>query len=129
MDINAVFIIGRLTVDPANRKSENNLSITNFAIANNRKYGEEKHTNFLNCVAFGKQSELISQYCKKGMRIGVIGRVQQRSYESNGTKKSVVEIVVDSFQFLDNVASKESMKQVDKPPVVDDNPFENNDLF
>jgi single-strand DNA-binding protein len=106
-DINRVILVGRLTRDPELRHIPSGTAIANFSLANNRSYttggGEKKEeTSFFNCIAWGKLGELIVEYCRKGRRIGVEGRLQQRSWEDQeGKKRSTVEVVVDNFQFLD----------------------------
>ena len=105
-DINRVFLIGRLTRDPEmSVLQKSNTSIAKFSLANNRVFvtgGEKKdQTSFFNCIAWGKLGELIAEYCKKGHRLAVEGRLQQRSWEdNNGNKRSTVEIVVENCQFL-----------------------------
>ena len=103
-DINRVFMIGRLTKDPELRYTQGGASIASFSLASNRSYtvqNEKKEdVSFFACVAWGKLGELIAQHCKKGERIGIEGRLQQRSWEKDGQKRSTVEIVVENFQFL-----------------------------
>lgn len=106
-DMNRVMLIGRLTRDPELKRIPSGTPIANFSLANNRTYttgtGEKKEeTSFFNCIAWGKQGEIIVEYCRKGKRIAIEGRLQQRSWDDqDGKKKSTVEIVVDNFQFLD----------------------------
>ena len=104
-DINRVFLIGRLTKDPELRYTQGGTSIASFTVANNRTYtaqNERKETvSFFSCIAWGKPGEVIAQHCKKGQRIGIEGRLQQRSWQDqSGGKRSTVEIVVENFQFL-----------------------------
>jgi single-strand DNA-binding protein len=104
-DLNRVIIIGRMVRDPELRYTPSGTSIANFSVANNRSYtssGEKKEVvSFFNCVAWGKLGEVIVQYSKKGNRVGLEGRLQQRSWEDQqGNKRSTVEIVVENFQFL-----------------------------
>ncbi len=104
-DINRVILIGRIVKDPDLRSTQTGSSVANFSIANNRIYtvsGERKeYTSFFNCIAWGKLGEAIAQYCKKGHRIGIEGRLQQRTWDDpSGNKRSTVEVVVENFQFL-----------------------------
>ena len=104
-DINRVFLIGRLTKAPELRYTQGGTSIASFSLANNRVYiskNERKESvSFFNCISWGKQGEVIAQHCKKGMRIGIEGRLQQRSWkDQNNQSHSTVEIVVETFQFL-----------------------------
>lgn len=105
-DLNKVILIGRLTKDPELKYTQGGTSVCSFSIANNRTYvtaGEKKEqVSFFNCVAWAKTGEVIAEYCKKGKRIGIEGRLQQRSWDDQeGKKRQTVEIVVDNFQFLD----------------------------
>lgn len=104
-DMNHWSGVGRLTKDPDLRSTQTGSSVANFSIAVNYIYsasGEKKETtSFFNCVAWGKPGEAIAQYCKKGHRIGIEGRLQQRTWDDpNGNKRSTVEVVVEKFQFL-----------------------------
>lgn len=104
-DLNKVILIGRLVRDPELRYTPNGSSVASFSLANNRTYvanGEKKEiVSFFNCVAWGKTADVITQYCKKGNRMGIEGRLQQRSWEDQqGNKRSTVEITVENFQFL-----------------------------
>ncbi len=104
-DLNRSILIGRLTRDPELRYTPGGTSVCSFSIANNRTYvtaGEKREqVSFFNCVAWAKTGEVIAEYCKKGQRIGIEGRLQQRSWDDQeGKKRQTVEIVVDNFQFL-----------------------------
>jgi single-strand DNA-binding protein len=104
-DINVVTLVGRLTKDAELRSTQGGTSVANFSIASGYTYisgGEKKElTSFFNCIAWGKTGEAISQYCKKGHRIGIVGRLQQRTWkDNNGNSRSTVEVVVQEFQFL-----------------------------
>ena len=134
-DINKVILIGRLVRDPELRYTQSGTSVASFSIANNRTYvanNEKKEiVSYFNCVAWSKLGEVIVQYCKKGQRIGVEGRLQQRSWEDqNGNKRSTVEVIVDNFQFLTPKGS-ETEVPVDIPSAsndVENNPFSDDDI-
>ncbi len=138
-DLNKIMLIGRLVKDPELRYTQNGTSVSSFSIANNRTYvsgGERKEfVSFFNCVAWGKLGELIVQYCKKGHRLGIEGRLQQRSWEDQeGKKRSTVEIVVDNCQFLTPKEAGESMDAGPAPDFssaqneIDNNPFSDDDI-
>lgn len=131
-DLNKCITIGRLTKDPELKYTQNGSSVCSFSLAVNYSYtsnGEKKEqASFFNYVAWGKTGEAVAQYCKKGHRIAVEGRLQQRSWETqDGTRRSVVEIVVETFQFLqprENGAHGEAPSgHGDIPPSGDDIPF------
>jgi single-strand DNA-binding protein len=104
-DLNRVILIGRLTRDPELRYTPSGTAVASFAIANNRTYavsGEKKEqVSYFDCIAWSKLGEIITEYCKKGQRIAVEGRLQQRRWEDQeNNKKSKIELVVENFQFL-----------------------------
>jgi len=129
-DINNIVLIGRLTRDPELSVLKQGTSIAKFSIASNRTFsagGEKKdQTSFFNCVAWGKLGELISEYCRKGHRLAIRGRLQQRSWEdTNGAKRYAVEIVVEECQFLElkgNGATEQGDGVKRGPGVPDDVP-------
>ena len=111
-DLNRVFLIGRLTRDPELRSTNNGTMFCRFSIASNRSYyrkeGDQKegdlqeYVGYFDCVAWGKQAEVISKYLSKGRRVGVDGSLRWSQWENQeGKKQSKVEIHVDNFQFLD----------------------------
>ncbi len=79
-----------------------------ITVAVERPYKKETRegevtADFINCVAFGKTAENINKYFSKGNRIAVSGRLQIDSYtDNNGNKKSASNIIIDSFEFLEN---------------------------
>ena len=102
-------IAGNITRDPELRSTPNGASVCSFSVAVNRVYrdsnGEQKEeVSFIDCSAWGKLGEMISQYAKKGSGVLVSGRLSQRSWEdkNGGGKRSRVEIVVEDFNFTGN---------------------------
>lgn len=110
-DINVVTLIGRFTKDVEIRKTQSGKSVVQFTLAANRR-GKDAGADFINCVAWEKTADVISQYCHKGDRIGVIGRIATRSYDDKYSNKKVfvTEIMVDQFEFLSE-PKKEEPKQ------------------
>ncbi len=104
-DLNRVLLIGRLTRDPELKQTTTGTAYCKFGIANNRRYsvqGERKEeVSFFNCVAWGRQAEVINQYCRKGKQVAVEGRLQQRSWQGqDGQKQSAIDVVVENLQML-----------------------------
>ena len=102
-------IAGNLTRDPELRTTPSGASVCSFSVAVNRVYrdtsGEQKEdVSFIDCSAWGKLGEMISQYAKRGTGVLVSGRLDQRSWEdkNTGQKRSRVEIVVEDFNFTGN---------------------------
>ena len=97
--------IGRLTRDPEVWYTQSGKAYASFTLAiDRRKSGEgNPQADFISCVAWEKTAEVISQYCTKGKKIAVEGRIQTRSYDANdGTKRYVTEVVVQSMEFCDS---------------------------
>lgn len=98
--MNNVQLLGNLVRDVELRYTQSGSSVATFTVAATSTYkgqnGEAKElTAFVNCVAWGKNSEYMSQF-SKGQKVFVQGRLQTRSYEAqDGTKRYVTEVVVD----------------------------------
>lgn len=103
--INRVVLVGRLTRDPELRNANSGNPIVSFTVAvDNRQKNPDgtRSTSFINCVAFSNSAETISKYARKGLLVGVEGRLNQRSYDrKDGTKATVIEVICDSVQFLE----------------------------
>lgn len=79
-------------------------SVCSFSLAVERKFVQngEKVTDFINCQLWGKSAETLEKYVKKGMMIGIEGRIQTRKYTNQqGQTVYVTEVVVDNFSFLE----------------------------
>ena len=104
--MNSVQLVGRFTRDPEIRYSQgdNASCIASFSIAVDRPIKSAQQTaDFPNIVAFGKTAEFIEKYFRKGMRIGLNGRLQTRSYDNrDGKKVWVTEVVAEHVEFVEN---------------------------
>ena len=99
---NTVTLVGNVTRDPELRYTTGGRGVASFGMAVNRRYqvnGEwQEQTSFFNVVAWGTLGENAAASLTKGMRVIVTGRLQQRSYETQGgEKRSVVEIIADEI--------------------------------
>ena len=98
--MNNVQLLGNLVRDVELRYTQNGSSVATFTVAATNVYkgqtGEAKElTAFVNCVAWGKNAERMSQF-SKGQKVFVQGRLQTRSYEAqDGSKRYVTEVVAD----------------------------------
>jgi single-strand DNA-binding protein len=105
--MNKVILMGRLTRDPEVRYTQtNNTLVASFSLAVNRRFvrqGEERQADFINIVAWSKLGEFCSKYFKKGQQVGVIGRIQTRTWDDDqGTKHYVTEVVAEEAYFADS---------------------------
>lgn len=106
--MNKVELVGRLTRDPEVRytQGENASAIARFSVAVNRRFKNNEgnyDADFINCVAFGKSGEFIEKYFKKGMAIGISGRIQTGSYTNkDGVKVYTTDVVVEEAEFVES---------------------------
>lgn len=100
--INKAILWGRLTRNPEPSATNGGTEVSKFSVAIDRRFkkqGEERQTDFLNVVAFGKTAEFVNKYFTKGSSIIVVGSIQSRSYEKDGQKRYVTEIIADEVSF------------------------------
>src|ERR1700753_413588 len=105
--LNQVTLMGNLTRDPELRQTPTGQSVTSFSLALNRAYksanGEwQEATDYIDCVCWGPLAERVAQYLSKGRRCLVQGRLQSRSWEQDGNKRSKVEVLANDVTFLDS---------------------------
>ncbi len=104
---NKVILMGNLTRDPEVRTIPSGQTVTNFGLAVNRTWrgpdgNQQESVSFIDCVAWGKPGEIIAQYLQKGRPVLVSGRLEQRSWDQDGQKRSKVEVVIEDFNFVDS---------------------------
>ena len=101
--LNRVILMGRITHDLELKSTPNGTSVLSFSVAVDRSYakqGEERQTDFINCVAWRQQAEFINRYFGKGRMIALEGNLRTRTYDDkNGSKHYVTEVFVDSVSF------------------------------
>jgi single-strand DNA-binding protein len=105
-NLNKVFLMGNLTRDPELRYTQGGTAIAKFGMAINRNWstpeGEKKEdVCFVDVTAWGRQAEVICEYCSKGRPLFVEGRLQYSKWEGqDGQKRSKLEVVLEGFQFI-----------------------------
>lgn len=104
--MNKIILMGRLTREPEVRYTQsNNTLVTTFNLAVNRRFvkeGEERQADFINVVAWSKLGEFCSKYFKKGQQVGIIGRIQTRTWEDEqGEKHYVTEVIAEEAYFAE----------------------------
>lgn len=98
--MNNVSLIGRLTKDVQERRTQSGTPVVSFTLAVDRRKKEDG-ADFINCIAWDKAAETIAKYVHKGDLFGVTGNIQTRNYEKDGRMVYVTEVVTTSFQFLE----------------------------
>lgn len=137
-DLNRVVIIGRLARDPEMRYTPNGTAVAGFSVASNYSFGsgdnKKEQVSYFDCIAWAKTGEIITEYVKKGHRIAIEGRLQQRRWDDqDGNKKSKIEIVVENFQFMEGKKESETPQskpagKKPEPKWEDANPFNPEDV-
>ena len=105
--LNQVILMGNLTRDPELRQTPSGQQVCSFSLALNRSYKDQngewqEATDYIDVVAWGPLGERVAQYMSKGRRALVQGRLQSRSWEQDGQKRSKVEVLANDVTFLDS---------------------------
>lgn len=109
--MNRTTLVGRLVADVEVRKTQSGLSVASFTVAVNDDRDKEK-TYFINCVAWRQGADFLGQYSRKGDLVSVDGKLTTRSYERDGQKVYITEVVVDAVNIL---AHAQGTKSEQKP--------------
>jgi len=120
-NFNQVILIGNITRDPALSYLPSQTAVCDFGMAVNKKFkgqdGQMKEkVCFVDLKAFGKTGEAINKYCKKGSPLFVRGELSYDSWTAkDGTKKSKLSVIIDSFQFIGGKAETNGTTASDIP--------------
>lgn len=110
--LNHIVIMGRLTRDPELRYTQSNTPVASFRVACERDrapQGQERQTDFIDCVAWRNTAEFVSKYFQKGSMIIVSGRLQIREYtDKDGNRRNAAEIVADNVHFGESKRREDS---------------------
>ncbi|MDD2731993.1 MAG: single-stranded DNA-binding protein [Candidatus Pacebacteria bacterium] len=113
MNLNKVFLIGRLTQNPEIRTTANGQMVSSFSIATNRIWVDsntkerQERTEYHNIVLWRKLAEIASQYLTKGSLVLIEGKIQTRSWQDqNGNKRYKTEIIADNIQLGPKLSSQ-----------------------
>ena len=108
--MNKVILMGRLTRDPEVRYSqgENAMAIARFTLAVDRRFRrDDASTDFIGCVAFGRNAEFIEKYFRQGTKALITGRIQTGSYTNkDGQKVYTTDVVVEDQEFAESKNSQ-----------------------
>lgn len=109
--------IGRLTKDPEVKLTTNQTAYCNFTVAVDRRFKDkdgQRQSDFINCVAWKQTADFINKYFHKGSRIGLCGSIQTRSYEKDGQKVFITEVLVDEVEFVESKTESKEAAQSTK---------------
>lgn len=125
-DLNKVQLIGRTGKDAELKYTGNGTAVATFSVATNESYkGNDgnlvEKTEWHNIVCWRKLAENCGEYLKKGAKVYVEGKLATKSWEKEGQKKYITEIIADRVLFLDSKGG--ASQSDDSSPAVDDIPF------
>jgi single-strand DNA-binding protein len=105
VSFNKIILMGNLTRDPERRYLPSGQAVTTFTVAMNRRYvapsGEKKEeVSFVKVVAWAERAEDCYKFLHKSSPVFVEGRLQSRSWEKDGDRRSTVEVIASKIQFL-----------------------------
>ena len=122
--MNCVNLIGRLTKDVDLRATKSGTSVAGFILAVDKGLSKQKReeaeqagrptADFISCQAWGMTADLLAQYCGKGSKIAIVGRIQAGSYQDKETGKTIytTDVVADRVEFLDSKSSSSQNNRV-----------------
>ena len=116
--MNKVILIGRLVKDPDVRMGTNNITIARYTLAVERQYrkNNDRTSDFINCVALGKNGEFAEKYLHKGIKIAVIGTWQTGNYtDKDGKKVYTTDVVVATQEFCEKKGDAPAAGNTTKP--------------
>jgi single-strand DNA-binding protein len=106
--VNSVSLIGNLCSDVEVKEVAGDKKVANFRIAVNRG-GRDAGADFFRISVWDHQAEICAQYLSKGRKVGIEGRLRSHSWEDQGQKRSMVEVVASRVEFL---TPKEELAEV-----------------
>ena len=125
--MNKVVLIGRIAKDIEVRYTTTQKVVAMFSLAVNREFKNQKgeyEADFFNVVMWGRPAELAGNTLKKGSKIAIDGRIQNRSYEAkDGTKRYITEIIANGFEYLEKREQPKDMANMGTD-VTKDAPFD-----
>lgn len=103
MNYNKVVLIGRLTKDPEKRFTPTGKAVAEFQLAVNEKYGNTEHTQFIPIQAWGKLSDVMVNYAKKGRLVLVEGRLNVSSWNvTPDERRFMTRVIASTIRFMDS---------------------------
>ena len=112
--MNKVILIGNLTRDPETHITQSGATYCAFTLAvNRRKHADgTQETDFIPVTVWGKLADAVAQYCHKGARVGILGRLKSGSYEKEGRRVYTLDVIAWQVEFL----SSSQAAQTPPPP-------------
>lgn len=102
--MNQIILIGNLTADPELRTTQSGVNMVNFTVAVQRRYKNDQgryDADFIRCVAWRQTADFLHQYATKGRKVALTGELQSRTYDKDGQKRTLFEVVANSVELID----------------------------
>lgn len=121
MTLPQIYLTGNAVADPELRFTASGKAVAKFRIACNsrvKKDGEwgDGPTTFLDCTVWEKAAEAVAESVRKGTKLMVTGRLEQRSFETSaGEKRTVYEVNADDVALVLLAPKSQSQRQSDDP--------------
>ena len=109
--MNSVQLVGRLARDPDVKYSQDGKAHARITLAVDRRYRKdgEQNADFISCVAFGKTAEFVEKYFRKGMRMGLNGRIQTASYKNQeGNTIYTTDVICENIEFVESKKTEQA---------------------
>lgn len=120
--MNKVILIGNLTRDPELTETPNGVAVCHFGLAVSREYADangNRETDFFNITVWRGRAENCAKFIKKGNKVGIVGSLQNRSYDDNeGVKRTITDVIASEVEFLTPKSQENSDKTEEKEEVV-----------
>lgn len=124
--MNKLFLIGNLTKDPELTETSNGTSVCRFSVAVNRPYSSNGEVDYFNITVWRALAENCGKFLKKGSKVAITASLQNRSYDKEGVKRYVTDIIAGEVEFLspkgagESASSTENKEKVEKLQTVPD---------
>lgn len=117
MAFQQVTVLGNLGRDVESRFTADGKQVTSFSVAVTERHGGKEHTEWFNCVTFGKTAEVAAQYLAKGAKCLVIGKLKTEKYtDKEGAEKTSVKVIVDRLSLESPKGSNSAVKPEESRP-------------
>ena len=117
--MNKAILIGNVGKDPETRQI-NETTLSTFSLATSEKWKNGERTDWHTVKVWGKLSEVVEKYVKKGMKVCIEGRIQYDKLEKDGETKYFTSINADRMEMLSKKQAEEKQEQLPEP-IGDDN--------
>jgi single-strand DNA-binding protein len=121
MSVNTVILVGKLGRDPELKQTQSGAAYCRLSLATSERWTDQRgerqeKTEWHNIMVWKKQAENVARYTRKGSQLYVQGRLESRSWDDNGQKRSATDVVAEDVKFLDRRGDNEESPPADNRP-------------